>query len=60
LIVANDVSPEKGVFGGDRNTVHLVSDKGVETWPEMSKQDVARRLMEVLALRLPPLAKAAE
>jgi phosphopantothenoylcysteine decarboxylase/phosphopantothenate--cysteine ligase len=60
LIVANDVSPEKGVFGGDRNTVHLVSPDGVETWPEMSKQDVARRLMETLAARLPATAKAAE
>ncbi len=29
-IVANDVSPETGVFGGDRNTVHLVTASGVE------------------------------
>ena len=25
LIVANDVSPERGVIGGEQNTVHLVS-----------------------------------
>jgi phosphopantothenoylcysteine decarboxylase/phosphopantothenate--cysteine ligase len=60
LIVANDVGPGKGVFGGDRNIVHLVSARGVETWPEMSKQEVARQLMDMLAARLPPIAKAAE
>jgi phosphopantothenoylcysteine decarboxylase/phosphopantothenate--cysteine ligase len=49
LIVANDVSPETGVMGGDRNTVHLVSSGGVETWPTLSKEDVARRLVAHLA-----------
>ena len=49
LIVANDVSPEGGVFGGDRNTVHLVSVAGVESWPAMSKADVAAKLMAKLA-----------
>jgi phosphopantothenoylcysteine decarboxylase / phosphopantothenate---cysteine ligase len=49
LIIANDVSPEGGVFGGDKNTVHVVSAKGVESWPSMSKQDVAVKLMEKLA-----------
>ncbi len=48
LIVANDVSPEGGVFGGDRNTVHLISSTGVESWPVMSKADVAERLMQHL------------
>jgi phosphopantothenoylcysteine decarboxylase/phosphopantothenate--cysteine ligase len=45
LIVANDVSPESGVMGGDRNTVHLVSAAGVETWPTLSKSDVAEKLV---------------
>lgn len=45
LIVANDVGSEAGVFGGDRNTVHLVSASGVESWPEMTKDQVAERLM---------------
>ncbi len=49
LIIANDVSPEGGVFGGDQNTVHVVSGKGVESWPVMSKQDVALKLMTKLA-----------
>ena len=49
LIVANDVSPESGVMGGDRNTVHLVSAAGVETWPTLSKTEVAEKLMAHLA-----------
>jgi phosphopantothenoylcysteine decarboxylase/phosphopantothenate--cysteine ligase len=49
LIVANDVSPEAGVMGGDRNTVHLVSAAGVETWPTLTKDEVARRLVAHLA-----------
>ena len=40
-IVANDVSPETGVMGGDRNTVHLVTRAGVEAWPHQSKDEVA-------------------
>ena len=49
LIVANDVSPGTGIMGGDRNTVHLVSAAGVETWPTLSKDEVARRLVAHLA-----------
>jgi phosphopantothenoylcysteine decarboxylase/phosphopantothenate--cysteine ligase len=49
LIVANDVSPEGGVMGGERNTVHLVSADGVETWPTLPKDEVARRLVARLA-----------
>jgi phosphopantothenoylcysteine decarboxylase/phosphopantothenate--cysteine ligase len=45
-IVANDVSPEGGVFGGDKNTVHLITRSKTESWPEMSKEGVARRLMQ--------------
>ena len=44
-IVANDVSPETGIMGGDRNTVHIVMETGVESWPELDKTDVARRLV---------------
>jgi phosphopantothenoylcysteine decarboxylase/phosphopantothenate--cysteine ligase len=44
-IVANDVSPETGVLGGDSNTVHLATADGVEDWPTMPKEDVAERLM---------------
>ena len=44
-IVANDVSPETGIMGGDRNTVHLVTADGVESWPELDKAEVASRLV---------------
>jgi phosphopantothenoylcysteine decarboxylase/phosphopantothenate--cysteine ligase len=44
-IVANDVSPETGIMGGDRNTVHLITAKGVESWPELDKAQVAQRLV---------------
>ncbi len=44
-ILANDVSAESGVMGSDRNTVHLVTARGVESWPQQSKQEVARALV---------------
>ena len=44
-IVANDVSPATGIMGGDLNAVHLITADGVEDWPAMSKDDVARRLV---------------
>jgi phosphopantothenoylcysteine decarboxylase/phosphopantothenate--cysteine ligase len=50
-IVANDVKPAKGkkVMGGDNNTVHLISEGKSEDWEPMSKQAVARRLVEKIA-----------
>ncbi len=52
FIVANDVSAEGGVMGGDRNRVRIVSKSGVEEWPEMEKDEVARRLAGLIAGRL--------
>jgi phosphopantothenoylcysteine decarboxylase/phosphopantothenate--cysteine ligase len=43
-IVANDVSGD--VMGGPRNRVHLITADGVEDWPEASKTEVARCLIE--------------
>ena len=43
-ICANDVSPDTGTFGGDVNTVHLVTRTGVEDWPTQSKYAVAKQL----------------
>lgn len=50
-IVANDVSSHDGasVMGGSANTVHIVTARGVESLPEMPKEDVARALMEKIA-----------
>ena len=52
LIVANDVSKARGVFGGEQNTVELVSSSGVESWGLLSKQEVAQRLMKRFASQL--------
>jgi phosphopantothenoylcysteine decarboxylase/phosphopantothenate--cysteine ligase len=51
-ILANDVSPGTGTFGGDRNTIHLVEADRVEDWPVMTKQEVAARLAERIATAL--------
>jgi len=61
-IVANDVSAAAGTFGGERNTVHLISAAGVEDWPTLAKDDVALRLAGRIALHFgrPSKAEAAE
>ena len=48
-ILANDVSPESGVMGGDLNTIHLIRDDAVESWPRMSKDEVAETLVARIA-----------
>ncbi|MBU2327776.1 MAG: bifunctional phosphopantothenoylcysteine decarboxylase/phosphopantothenate synthase, partial [Alphaproteobacteria bacterium] len=52
LIVANDVSPETGVMGGDRNRVRLISHDGVEAWPDLTKSEVAERLAMWIATQI--------
>ena len=47
-ILANDVSPETGTFGGDSNTIHLVRPDGVEAWPTLAKEAVAERLTSAI------------
>jgi phosphopantothenoylcysteine decarboxylase/phosphopantothenate--cysteine ligase len=49
LILANDVGEGTGTFGGSANTVHLITKEGIESWPRMSKQEVATRLIQQLA-----------
>ena len=51
-IVANDVSPETGIMGGTDNTVHLITAGGVEDWPSLAKDEVARRLALRIAAAL--------
>ena len=51
-ILANDVSPETGIMGGDTNTIQLISSTGVEAWPPQSKDEVARTLIERIAAAL--------
>ncbi|BBD35732.1 phosphopantothenate synthase [Aminobacter sp. Y103A] len=52
FIVANDVSHEGGVMGGDRNRVKIVSKAGVDEWPDLPKEEVAERLAQLIAERL--------
>lgn len=49
-IIANDVSGD--VMGGEKNRVHLVSETGVEDWPEMTKSEVGARLAARIAEKL--------
>ncbi|MEE9314332.1 MAG: bifunctional phosphopantothenoylcysteine decarboxylase/phosphopantothenate--cysteine ligase CoaBC [Rhizobiaceae bacterium] len=48
-IVANDVSAENNVFGGDENSVVLVTAEGDEAWPKCSKHGVAVLLVDKIA-----------
>ncbi len=51
-ILANDVSEGTGTFGGDTNEVHLISAKGAEAWPRLSKTELAARLADRIATAL--------
>jgi len=51
-ILANDVSPQTGIMGGDSNTIELVTADGVEPWPPQSKEDVATMLIARIAEEL--------
>ncbi|MBM3527429.1 MAG: bifunctional phosphopantothenoylcysteine decarboxylase/phosphopantothenate--cysteine ligase CoaBC [Alphaproteobacteria bacterium] len=51
-IVANDVSPETGIMGGDSNTVHLITADGIEHWPPQTKEEVASALIARIASTL--------
>ncbi|GAA0308370.1 bifunctional phosphopantothenoylcysteine decarboxylase/phosphopantothenate--cysteine ligase CoaBC [Rhodovulum strictum] len=48
-IVANDVSPGTGIMGGTENEVTLITEDGAETWPRLTKDEVAQRLAQRIA-----------
>ena len=49
-ILANDVSAEHNIFGGDENTVTLFRlDKQPAAWPILTKLAVAERLVQEIA-----------
>jgi phosphopantothenoylcysteine decarboxylase/phosphopantothenate--cysteine ligase len=52
MIVANDVSPSTGIMGGDSNAIHIVTRDGIDSWPRLDKDEVARRLVARLAREL--------
>ena len=51
-IVANDVSPATGTFGGNANKVHLIVGDTVEDWPIMTKAEVAERIATRVAAEI--------
>ena len=51
-IVANDVSLGSGVMGGKSNKISLISETNTENWPDMSKENVAERLVEKISKHL--------
>ena len=57
-ILANDVSPASGTFGGDDNQIHFVTETNEEDWPRMSKEDVAARLVDHIVRHLDALGGA--
>jgi phosphopantothenoylcysteine decarboxylase/phosphopantothenate--cysteine ligase len=48
-ILANDVSPQSGIMGGDSNTITLVRAFGTEAWKPQGKDEVAATLIERIA-----------
>ena len=48
LIVANGVGEGTGTFGGDYNEVVVIARENVTPWPRMSKDSVARRLVQLM------------
>jgi phosphopantothenoylcysteine decarboxylase / phosphopantothenate---cysteine ligase len=59
-IVANDVSPGKGVMGADQTQIHLITAAGVEDWPSLTKDETAARLLARAADTLAAMRPAAE
>ena len=52
LIIANSVAEGTQTFGGEINQVEIVDADGVESWPAMSKAQVADGIVRRLALEL--------
>jgi len=48
-LMANNVSPNTRVMGGDFNTIHFLTQTSEESWEMLSKQDVALRLADKIA-----------
>ena len=48
-IIANDVSPETGIMGGDENAVTVITAEGADDLPRMSKAQVAQQLAARIA-----------
>ncbi|MDA1237974.1 MAG: bifunctional phosphopantothenoylcysteine decarboxylase/phosphopantothenate synthase, partial [Proteobacteria bacterium] len=47
-ILANDVSPNMEVFGGEENTITFISRNNSSNWPRMTKELVAQKLVNLI------------
>jgi phosphopantothenoylcysteine decarboxylase/phosphopantothenate--cysteine ligase len=52
LIVANSVAEGTSTFGGETNQVQVIDARGVESWPPMTKTEVAKGIVRRLAVEL--------
>ena len=52
LIIANSVAEGTSTFGGETNQVQVIDAQGAESWPPMSKAEVANGIMRRLAVEL--------
>ncbi len=52
LIIANSVGEGTSTFGGETNQVQVIDARGVESWPPMTKAEVANGIVRRLAVEL--------
>ena len=52
LIIANSVAEGTSTFGGDTNQVEVIDARGAESWPPMTKSEVADGIVRRVALEL--------
>jgi phosphopantothenoylcysteine decarboxylase/phosphopantothenate--cysteine ligase len=52
LIIANSVAEGTSTFGGETNQVQVIDAGGVESWPPMTKAEVAGGIVRRLAVEL--------
>src|SRR5271157_1730602 len=52
LIIANSVGEGTSTFGGETNQVEVIDARGAESWPPMTKAEVADGIVRRLALEL--------
>ena len=52
LIIANSVAEGTSTFGGETNQVQVIDALGVESWPPMTKAEVANGIVRRLAVEL--------
>ena len=48
-IIANKIEKNNSVFGSDKNNISIIQKSKTDTWPELSKTEVARRLVKLIA-----------